>query len=92
MAPTSTTNYGRNVSNDLDAFPRHGSVCSCPDLIPLHLISIEAKGDEKLFWVTGYYLSTGTLLSLTLHLWCEEVKRNSRKWMIQNNHACITHC
>lgn len=48
-----------------------------------HLISIEAKGDEKLFWVTGYYLSTGTLLSLTLHLWCEEVKRNSRKWMIQ---------
>lgn len=48
-----------------------------------HLISIEAKGDEKLFWVTGYYLSVGTLLSLTLHLWCEEVKRNSRKWMIQ---------
>lgn len=48
-----------------------------------HLILIEAKGDEKLFWVTGYYLSTGTLLSLTLHLWCEEVKRNSRKWMIQ---------
>ena len=30
-----TTNYGRNVSNDLEAFPRHGSVCSCPDLIPL---------------------------------------------------------
>ena len=35
MAPTSTTNYGRNVSNDLEAFPRHGSVCSCLDLIPL---------------------------------------------------------
>lgn len=31
--------------------------------------------NKKLNWIIGYYLSVGTLLSLTLHLWCEEMKR-----------------
>ena len=30
-----------------------------------------------------YYLSVGTLLSLTLHLWCEEIKRKALKWTAQ---------
>lgn len=30
--------------------------------------------NKKLNWIIGYYLSVGTLLSLTLHLWCEEMK------------------
>ncbi|MDO4164859.1 MAG: DUF4153 domain-containing protein [Bacteroides sp.] len=37
------------------------------------------KGDERLMWTISYYLSVGTLLSLTLHLWCEEVKRQAWK-------------
>lgn len=49
----------------------------------LHLIATEATGEKKLIWVTGYYLSTGTLLSLTLHLWCEEIKKIRSKWLIQ---------
>lgn len=30
--------------------------------------------NKKLHWIIAYYLSVGTLLSLTLHLWCEEMK------------------
>lgn len=30
-----------------------------------------------------YYLSVGTLLSLTLHLWCEEIKRKALRWTAQ---------
>ena len=30
--------------------------------------------DRKLVMVLGYYFSIGTLLSLTLHLWSEEIK------------------
>lgn len=56
----------------------------------LYLIATEAAGEKKLIWVSGYYLSTGTLLSLTLHLWCEEIRRISRKWLIQGGmHALL---
>ncbi len=41
-----------------------------------HLVATEGKAaDDKLLMTTGYYLSVGTLLSLSLHLWAEEVKR-----------------
>lgn len=33
--------------------------------------------DEKLIFIWGYYLSVGTLLSLSLHLWCEEMRKRS---------------
>ena len=32
----------------------------------------KVDAEEKLLFIWGYYLSVGTLLSLTLHLWCEE--------------------
>ena len=32
-------------------------------------------GEKRLLTTVGYYLSVGTLLSLSLHLWAEEVKR-----------------
>ena len=32
-------------------------------------------GEKRLLMTVGYYLSVGTLLSLSLHLWAEEVKR-----------------
>ena len=44
----------------------------------IHLTSISWTGEERLLFITGYYLSVGILLSLTLHLWSEEVK--SRMW------------
>lgn len=40
----------------------------------IHLTSISWTGEERLLFITGYYLSVGILLSLTLHLWSEEVK------------------
>ena len=41
-----------------------------------YLVATEGKAaDDKLLMTTGYYLSVGTLLSLSLHLWAEEVKR-----------------
>lgn len=39
--------------------------------------------NKKLNWIIGYYLSVGTLLSLTLHLWCEEMKRLIPKIAVQ---------
>lgn len=38
---------------------------------------------KKLNWIIGYYLSVGTLLSLTLHLWGEEMKRLITKIVVQ---------
>lgn len=49
----------------------------------LHLVATEGKGDAKSLFIWGYYLSVGTLLSLTLHLWCEEMKSTLRKVIIQ---------
>lgn len=39
--------------------------------------------NKKLNWIIGYYLSVGTLFSLTLHLWCEEMKRIIPKIAVQ---------
>lgn len=39
--------------------------------------------NKKLNWIIGYYLSVSTLLSLTLHLWCEEMKRIIPKIAVQ---------
>ena len=50
----------------------------------IYLIATEnTETDKKLVWIIGYYLSVGTLLSLTLHLWSEE--------MLQPIHKTITH-
>ena len=35
------------------------------------------KGNDRLLWALGYYFSVGTVLSLSLHLWGEEVKRRT---------------
>lgn len=41
-----------------------------------YLVATEGKGaSDKLLMTLGYYLSVGTLLSLSLHLWGEEVNR-----------------
>ena len=39
-----------------------------------YLVSTEMDDEKKLTLVLGYYFSVGTLLSLTLHLWNEEIK------------------
>ena len=48
-----------------------------------HLIYLCASDgkvpDDKLFYTISYYFSVGTLLSLTLHLWSEEMKRKAAK-------------
>ena len=41
----------------------------------LWLVSTDWKGEDKLLATLFYYLSVGTVLSLSLHLWAEEVKR-----------------
>jgi len=40
----------------------------------IHLVATDMDDDRKLVFVLGYYFSIGTVLSLTLHLWSEEVK------------------
>lgn len=49
----------------------------------LYRTAIEAKGNETLLTTIGYYLSVGTLLSLSLHLWAEEVKWHRLKVGVQ---------
>lgn len=39
----------------------------------------KVDAEEKLLFIWGYYLSVGTLLSLTLHLWCEEMTKKSSR-------------
>lgn len=46
----------------------------------LYLATADRYDNEKLFWVLGYYFSIGTLLSLSLHLWSEEVE--SKVWEV----------
>jgi hypothetical protein len=41
-----------------------------------YLVAADQPENKKLYWILGYYLSVGTLLSLSLHLWCEEIKRS----------------
>ena len=41
----------------------------------LCLVLAEWKPEDRLFVALSYYLSVGTVLSLSLHLWAEEVKR-----------------
>lgn len=48
----------------------------------VYLVATDADNDKKLLLVWGYYLSIGTLLSLSLHLWSEEIKSNVRKVII----------
>ena len=40
----------------------------------IYLTYTDWKGEDRLLFIIGYYLSVGILLSLTLHLWHEEVK------------------
>ena len=40
----------------------------------IYLTYTDWKGEDRLQFIIGYYLSVGILLSLTLHLWSEEVK------------------
>ena len=42
-----------------------------------------AAGEKKLLMCIGYFLSVGTLLSLSLHLWAEEVKRRKVRLGVQ---------
>ncbi|WP_297643138.1 DUF4153 domain-containing protein [uncultured Bacteroides sp.] len=49
----------------------------------LYFIKNEGKGDETLQGVLTYYFTIGTLLSLTLHLWSEEVKNRRLKLTVQ---------
>lgn len=44
----------------------------------VYLVSTEMDDERKLTLVLGYYFSVGTLLSLTLHLWSEEIKSRIR--------------
>lgn len=40
------------------------------------------RGEDKFLVVLGYYLSVGFVLSLSLHLWGEEVKRRTTAWLV----------
>ena len=52
--------------------------------LQLWMVATEGVGvEDKLLSVLFYYLSVGTLLSLSLHLWAEEVKRRSVKVGVQ---------
>ena len=46
----------------------------------VYLCAVDGKAsDNKLLYTFSYYLSVGTLLSLTLHLWSEEMKKKANK-------------
>lgn len=49
-----------------------------------YFIAAEEISNTRLFLIITYYLSAGTLLSLTLHLWSEEVQSKIRKTVVQS--------
>ncbi len=49
-----------------------------------HLVNLSGETDDKRLLVClGYFLSVGTLLSLSLHLWAEEVRRRPLRVAVQ---------
>lgn len=60
--------------NCLKRFPI--TVCFAIALTGYLIYWVTIEKEERLFFIIAYYLSIGTLLSLTLHLWCEEIKKN----------------
>ena len=49
-----------------------------------HLVNLGGETDDKRLLVClGYFLSVGTLLSLSLHLWAEEVRRRCLRVAVQ---------
>ena len=51
--------------------------------LQLWLTATDWHGEEKLLVTLFYFLSVGTLLSLSLHLWAEEVKRRKLRLGVQ---------
>lgn len=49
----------------------------------MYLLATDMEGDKKWLLVWAYFFSVGTLLSLTLHLWTEEMKSTAKKVIIQ---------
>lgn len=48
----------------------------------LFLVTEGVNKDDRLLQILGYYLSIGSLLSLTLHLWGEETAHSTRKMIV----------
>lgn len=51
--------------------------------LQLWLVATDRKGDERLLATLFYFLSVGTMLSLSLHLWAEEVKSRKLRLSVQ---------
>lgn len=67
--------------NCLKRFPI--TVCFAIALTGYLIYWVTIEKEERLFFIIAYYLSIGTLLSLTLHLWCEEIKKTSARIITQ---------
>lgn len=48
-----------------------------------YYVTVEDVADKKLIFIVIYYLSVGTLLSLAMHLWCEEIIKKSNRLIVQ---------
>lgn len=48
-----------------------------------YYVTVEDVADKKLIFIIIYYLSVGTLLSLAMHLWCEEIIKKSNRLIVQ---------
>lgn len=59
------------------------TVCFAITLTGYFIYWITVEKETRLFFIIAYYLSIGTLLSLTLHLWCEEMKKPANRIMTQ---------
>ena len=57
----------------------------------IYLLAVEGNvSNDKLVYTISYYLSVGTLLSLTLHLWSEEMKRKATRLVTHSiGHALL---
>lgn len=58
----------------------------------VYLVATDMDDDRKLVMVLGYYFSIGTLLSLTLHLWSEEIKSKIKRIDRTYSNARIADC
>ena len=73
------------ISSCFKRFPATVSFVLALTCLLCYYVAVEGEfPDQRLFLITIYYLSVGTILTLTLHLWSEEVKSKIRKIFIQS--------
>lgn len=77
------SSIARAFRNCFRRFPATVSFVFALTCLLCYYVAVEGEfPNQRLILITIYYLSVGTILTLTLHLWSEEVKNKTRKTVV----------